>query len=324
MPSIVTHYLMAEKTYNKLGVNKLKKIIKEHYQLFSFASNGPDLFFYYNVYPWMNQKKAKEIASIGSELHSKNINAFFSCLLDKDNLQSHPAQIAYLAGLLCHWALDMKCHPYIFYYSETNDKHSNYYHRNMESNLDSMMLKRIKDKTVKDFKVQSIVAFDKKDIGVVYDFYSKPLKKIYGIDIDENIIDNCMHMFYSLQKHLYDKTGIKNAISEGFEKITKIKSQPLSMIVPKNYNDYHDLLNLNHDVWYHPVTKEASRKSFLDLFNEAINLAEMLLELLNDYIFGDLDKDEILKIIDNKTYDTGLNFKGEMQYFAYQENESKN
>lgn len=324
MPSIVTHYLMGESCFNTLDNNqRLKRIIDDNYQIFAFACNGPDLFFYYNVYPWLDQNKAKEVAKIGSALHEEKINEFFECALHHVKYSGDEKMVAYMAGLLCHYCLDRVCHPFIFYYTSDHSGTSDYYHRNMESNIDSLMLKKIKNQTVKDFKVQSIVAYDQKDVDAIYNFYAYPIREVYGIEISYDLIHKCMKYFFGLQKHLYDPKGIKWQISKLYEDKLHALSNPISMIVPINYKDSNDLLNLKHDVWFHPVTQVASTDSFLDLFTMGYQDGVDLLTLFEEYLSDDGYLNNMLRLIDNRSYDTGLPYLAKMEYFAVDEGKQK-
>lgn len=313
MPSIVTHYLMGEVVATDIN-NSLTEIIMNNYQEFAIGTSGPDLFFYYNVYPWMNQKEAKRIAKIGSKIHQENINDFFKELLHHAKYSYNSKVISYTAGLLCHFVLDSIAHPFIYYFTqapETND--SDYYHRNFESNIDGLLLKYTNRLNLKPY---SIVAFDNDSIKAIFNVYAYPLKKVYNIEITEDIIDKCMHHFYSLQKLLYDPYAIKDFCTRKIETIFNVKSQALSMLIPtKYYEDNLDILNLKHETWYHPVTKEASNQSFIDLFLYSIKKAKELLEMFNQYLNDEIDIEDLLMIIQNKSYDTGMSYNAKMRFF---------
>lgn len=57
MPSMYAHFVFGKNVYQKLP-SDIKKIIKEHRELFFIGLHGPDIFFYYNNSDYL--KKARK------------------------------------------------------------------------------------------------------------------------------------------------------------------------------------------------------------------------------------------------------------------------
>lgn len=77
MPNLVTHYFMAKEVEQMLPLS-LQRMVRQHPKSFVLGTLGPDIFFYYHIFPWNNARKAERIHEIGNQIHEKNINTFFA------------------------------------------------------------------------------------------------------------------------------------------------------------------------------------------------------------------------------------------------------
>lgn len=107
MPAFYAHYRFGRDVL-KNAPPAVKAICEENLPLFDIAVNGPDLFFFYRpVLP-------NSVNRIGHEAHHRSGREFLVrgkkvLAAAKDKRAAH----AYLYGLLCHFALDSVCHPYV-------------------------------------------------------------------------------------------------------------------------------------------------------------------------------------------------------------------
>ena len=100
MPDIVVHRHMGYEVWERLGMDLQGEV-------FSFGLLGPDPFLFYRFYIPPFRHRINRYASV---MHRERTGDFLlelakSCR-DKDNF-------SYLAGFLCHYALDSTAHPYI-------------------------------------------------------------------------------------------------------------------------------------------------------------------------------------------------------------------
>lgn len=106
MPSIYAHY--------RFGVNMLpampgdvRRTIGRFRRLFDVGLHGPDIFFY-------NPQLLKGASdTLGRKYHSQTGRDFFQRACRVTRLEKSEAAQAYLYGVLCHYALDSLCHPFI-------------------------------------------------------------------------------------------------------------------------------------------------------------------------------------------------------------------
>ena len=103
MPDVAVHASFGREVLASLSDEVRAVILPEPY---TFALFGPDLWFMYR--PWRRREGR------GRRMHTVTPGAFLSALLRKAGVSAaRPELHSYLAGFLCHYALDATTHPYI-------------------------------------------------------------------------------------------------------------------------------------------------------------------------------------------------------------------
>ena len=101
---------------------------------YTFALFGPDLWFMYQ--PWKRREGR------GRRMHTTRTGEFLMALARQAAKSSHPEELfSYLAGFLCHYALDTKTHPYIIHMTEEKTKIPRG-HMSFEHTLDRLEMER--------------------------------------------------------------------------------------------------------------------------------------------------------------------------------------
>ncbi len=144
MPSMYAHFVFGKNVYQKFP-SDIKKIIKEHRELFFIGLHGPDIFFYYKP---LGKNPVKRL---GSHMHDMPGRDFFEpaaraigrFLDDKGDFlpgRKHVGEdmLAYALGFLCHFSLDTTCHGYI----ENKIRLSGVSHTEIEAELERSLLER--------------------------------------------------------------------------------------------------------------------------------------------------------------------------------------
>ena len=113
MPATYAHYKFGEAVKGSIPEDKkeIRDIIDRNVDLFSFGLHGPDIFFYYHpIIP-------NDVKIIGPLMHEDRGWTFFheSAVLINSEVDStrREKMFAYIAGFICHFILDTKCHGYI-------------------------------------------------------------------------------------------------------------------------------------------------------------------------------------------------------------------
>ncbi len=115
MPDYFTHYLCAEKIFERLDAHKRSQIPSQ--TLYLIGAQGGDIFFTYN----MNFSSA----NVGRAMHGMRAEALFSTLC-KGNA-------SYAAGFATHYALDCTIHPTVYAFEK--EVRSPFAHQKIESDI---------------------------------------------------------------------------------------------------------------------------------------------------------------------------------------------
>ena len=136
MPATYAHYKFGEAVRESFPEDKktIRDILDRNLELFSFGLHGPDIFFYYHpLIP-------NDVKIIGNMMHEDIGWNFFheSAVLinaESDSIRREK-MFAYIAGFICHFVLDTKCHGYIADKMET----SGLSHTEVEGQLDRYLM----------------------------------------------------------------------------------------------------------------------------------------------------------------------------------------
>lgn len=128
MPSTYAHYRFGVQVLPTLPADT-RRTIGRFRRMFDVGLHGPDLFFYY--LPVTNTG-----ISLGRKFHRQSGKDFFQRVCRMTRLEGSEAAQSYLYGLLCHYALDSACHPFVC--SESQEDPS--LHVRMESEFDRFLL----------------------------------------------------------------------------------------------------------------------------------------------------------------------------------------
>ena len=101
MPDVIVHAHMGAEVYEKCGLTVDRDI-------FAFGLLGPDPYLFYRCFipPFVHR-----VNRYSSVMHRTRTGVFLTELARRS--RRDPDVFAYLAGFLCHYALDATTHPYI-------------------------------------------------------------------------------------------------------------------------------------------------------------------------------------------------------------------
>lgn len=319
MPNIITHKLFAEDVLKQISKYDIKKIIEQYTQSFYIGSNGPDFLFFSHVKPW-EAYKSHTLNRLGSKMHATHINDFYEiaikCVKEQNKQEVKEEMMAYLFGHLCHWALDEAAHPYVFYRTgDCKGKSSGYHHR-FESMIDTMMLEKIKHVNIKDYPCYEICEYNEDILKAIARIYVPVSRIVYHTDIKVHDLREALNSWYDVQKYLYDPNNLKYPLVTSVETIIRKPWAISGNIVRPKIDARFDVLNENHQVWKHPCDDTiTSTASFLDLYETAIPNAVAIIEKAYGCVEYDADIQNILSILQDKAYNTGMKPGKDMQFF---------
>ena len=136
MPAVYTHYRFGKAVEAQLP-DYLQSILQERKESFALGTQGPDILFYHHP------MKKNAVRQRGWDLHAVAAEDFFVdaakkiALAQTDQEPISSALIAYVCGFLCHFTLDISCHPYI-----DGPSQGTFTHGKIESELDKYFLRK--------------------------------------------------------------------------------------------------------------------------------------------------------------------------------------
>lgn len=173
MPDYFSHYIIADKIFDRLDGSKKAKINDR--SLYLLGAQGGDVFFAYNICITKN--------NLGRSLHRCNAVELFEKLCQ--------GNVSYAAGFATHYALDCTLHPAVYAY-ELSHK-SPFAHQRMESDLGLYISKlfRMRRCILPRERVLSCT-------GPIYDSI-KPIEP----DITVTGVERCLKRHFNYTKYLY-------------------------------------------------------------------------------------------------------------------------
>ena len=324
MPSSVTHTYFGMDVYNRLD-NKIKKLIRKDLEYYKVFCQGPDVFYFYNLFVG---KKHKKVYKLGYDMHKYNSRNFFISVIEYitlNNLKDNGQVMSFLYGHMCHYFLDTACHPFIYYKTgklRKNDKNTYKYntkHADMEFFIDRFLINKKESVSPNKFKVHKMFL----NINYFNEDLAKMVNEIINYKNASNIYLKSikdMRLFFRLA--CYDRFKIKYYIYRFIDIITGIKvTKTIQFSYAGDYENNINYLNLEKKEWNHPCDKSIiSNKSFFDLYDDALSECVNAISQVTAIIdSGKFDKKKLDSIFSNLSYLTGLDCDdtSRLKYFEY-------
>lgn len=291
MPDVVLHAVFG-RDVRALLPNQVRNTMEDI--PYTFALFGPDVWFLYE--PWKRREGR------GRRMHTTKPGAFLMALADRSRQSAHPeALFSYLAGFLCHYALDTTVHPYIVYKTE-HESHFPRGHMAFEHSLDILELRRAG-------------RWGEKHPVTRYYFPSIRLPDSLEADLDSVFeeIYGWKHCLRSLN-HAWARFRLGYRILENpkgwFARLARITGSPVlkSLAYSESHYNGTDVENTSRTEW--PHSHDDSIRSDADFRMLRSAAEDRAVEMINgawDYIFtGKVDRSSLQALIGNDSYLSGL------------------
>lgn len=271
MPAYATHCIFARELLPFLYTTADFEIIEEAVM---FGAQGPDIFFFHRVFPWMI---GKPLRKIGSQLHRAKPADILKHMREYCNTVSKQKSIAksYVYGFILHYALDRNCHPFVYsqqYEMVKKQPLTNPHtaHNLIELGADSYFLNKrfgIPDPVV--FDTACTVGSNDKIMTEIGRLYAYILPKVLAINVSDDTAKIALRDMKTVQRALYDTKGIKRF----FVSILETAAAPFSknfkfsaMMRPRDLEKTKNYVNISNNKWKSPFDGSTHTESFEDLF----------------------------------------------------------
>lgn len=312
MADIYLHSKLAKEVIRGIDYDFNKKIVAN-------AAQGPDPL-YYNFF----SKDAKEYRKYADLMHDKDTALLFKNMTNyvKNNLSKD--SFSFLAGFICHYALDVKIHPYVYHnvgvYKKDDPKTHPWrgLHLKFERAIDAVMIEKDRKKSAHKLQLAKEhfpLSNPSFEIMKIMDYV---LKETYGkAHGGAMYLISTVKMRKTIKRFVTDRFGLKKLFLKCMDLINQkhdLFFQDMSMFhhIEKGY----DFLNSKKKTWKHPVTNEEFNYSVHEIYDQALIFARSMIEKVILYIMKDeaIDLDTVFT---NLSFNTGVNCdqKEEMKYF---------
>ncbi|MCF7926025.1 MAG: zinc dependent phospholipase C family protein [Candidatus Izimaplasma sp.] len=310
MPDIYMHLRLAEevkKTFNK-------EIKSYPYYL---GAQGPDPL-YYNIFSKTHQTERH----IADRLHDTDTQAMFIFMLNYTKKHYSESLYAYLIGFICHYALDVKVHPYVYnnvgIYDETNKETDIYrgLHLKFERAMDAALIQ--KEQNIAPARFNFTKRYITKNIvppGVSNLYKDLILEKFNNPNGDIYFKHAVKKMVKNMKYFIPDRFGIKKLLYK-FIDLFHQQDMFIQDISFFNHGLNVDVLNTQKAQWYNPTTNTPHTESVLELFNQAKSFALTLIQE-TDRFLTNTDTVKLEDVFTNLSFNSGVkcNTLNKMQYF---------
>ncbi|MCR5469066.1 MAG: zinc dependent phospholipase C family protein [Lachnospiraceae bacterium] len=273
MPGFDTHYIFGKESYKKIDSKYIRRIIRNNHTVYGLGLQGPDIFFYDLI------GHLKRDLDLGDLAHDHRVSDFLFYLRDAVKIfpEESDKEIAevYFLGFLGHHTLDSTAHPYIYAVTDYDPyvKQKGYFdkHLKLETDINTVMLKKYKGLNPSQFRQLRTIELDKDQLEIV----ATQLLYAYNntwpeLGIKKERIVRAILSFQFNVGLLHDPRGEKKRFLATLEQFVP-GHMLFSGIIARNrfiYNE--DPCNLRHLSWSSPWEPEIVRnESFINLFNKA-------------------------------------------------------
>ena len=168
MPAIYAHLRFGDEVAATLP-SDLRECADKYPEAFHLGTQGPDILFYHKPLT------KNDIRAYGTTLHRMSAEEFFlpaaTTLLSEGNADS--PKKAYLMGFLCHFTLDVTCHPFIDEHSSTQLTHGK-----IESEFDKYLLRK-DGKPIRGYNTATPISGENFTAEACASLLDVPLKNIH-------------------------------------------------------------------------------------------------------------------------------------------------
>ena len=291
MPDVVIHAEFGREVRQALP-DAVRSVLED--APWTFALFGPDVWFMYQ--PWKRREGR------GRRMHTTRPGTFLMALADRAaSLSSPDALFSYLAGFLCHYALDSTTHPYIIHV--TADLHVfPRSHMSLEHALDAAVMRRDgfwgAKHPVTDHYFSRVLLPEnmRADLDAVY-------ASVYGWQ-------NCWaDMNRSCLRYRRCFRIMENP--RGFAaRLTRLTKKPVlkSLMYSESFFHNRDPENEEHRTWLHPFDPTlSSSESFPELREKARRFAVEMITAAYRYLqYGEGNEESLAALIGDRSYLSGL------------------
>lgn len=266
MPSMITHWLFAEKVEEKLGFGC--SVSEKKMRL--WGAQGPDILFCHRTMPL--KKKGESLSEYGHRMHTMPDPAPLIAALQQCEEEELGGTLgrAWRQGFLCHYLLDRTCHPFVtararWLHEQLPVQPVSYCHQEIEASLDTMMLRRETGQLPQERAVHgALPPLDDSEKEILALHLERLIFAGFQIHVEKKRLYQVMSDASYAYHLATDKTGLKRMLTRRWER--KKSWRISSRLLPMTEDPQWDHANLDHAVW----GEKGEEDDFFALYDRAV------------------------------------------------------
>lgn len=280
MPAFVTHELFGTQIFSMMK-GPTADLIDRNRSSYFWGLQGPDVLFFRDAL--LRRSLLPRYASI---MHTDRTNELFcalSCYLNihKDRPE-YEILAAYIMGFIGHYCLDREAHPYIYFKQMQKERvlsgdDAVGIHSRIESDIDTAFYHLTTGRNIWEYHPAPRLYGTEQEHEIIAQMYVTILQEVYGIKVKVSDIQKSFSDCRFMIMLSVDKSGY-------YLKFSQVAEALLSK--PKLYSQHirrkkveEDILNLEHEGWYHLQTpQKIDTRSFSQIFYAAAYQAIDMME----------------------------------------------
>lgn len=281
MPAFSSHYIFAKEMI--ATVKDISDFEINEEALF-FGAQGPDIFFFHRVFPWMI---GKPLRKSGSLVHRSKPSDIFENMRKYCSKSSNKSiAFSYVYGFILHYALDRNCHPYVYFLenkmveiNRLTNPHTA--HNLVEFSMDSYLLnKRMGIKNPEKFDTAETLGCSDDVICEIGQLLSYVVSNVTGTKITPRQVQTALKDLKYIQRLTLDKYAVKRVFLTIIETLIAPFSKNFkftAMMRPRDLEKAKKYANIDNKIWQSPYKKDKRNESFEELFEFSKKDAETML-----------------------------------------------
>lgn len=308
MPAFCTHYLFGEEFLLELPTEKRHN--KNFRSAFFYGVHGPDFLLFHRAMPMMFGKNFRKL---GETLHADTpvplLEKLQQMLIehrDNDFIQG------YVAGFICHYALDRTAHPYVNFLQEAIIRKEKIryspttVHIRIETNIDRFMLMdRLKINDARKFSASETLSTDEKLLKCISSMMSKVINSLYKTKITTQSIMQSFADFRKIQTIISNENYWRTPFFKMAELPLIFTRGPIrsALLRSGRMRTDWDYANTTGRKWMNLHTKsKTSQDTFIEIYENALSQAVYMYDEI-------LAGGNVMEITGNVSFDKGVPMK---------------
>jgi hypothetical protein len=242
LPDFWSHHFAALKADENRKIFMPSRLIwsEAFDNLYTFGAQGPDFFYYIGKF---NPLSKHHYGEVGNQIHELGTQDLFRDMLNFMMGKPSEALMAYIAGFISHYILDVHCHPLICMLGPDSASH-----KRVELDLEAFCLHDYWGYDKQRLDVGTIKCTTSQLQNGFVNLWQYLLSKNYDVAIDDNALMNGHYSMLRLQKMIVNDTigklPFKDFLSKSFHyDLTALRYPDVDNLSLKVQRDYEAFIS---------------------------------------------------------------------------------